>query len=277
MKIGITGHTGRLGGELWKRGCEPLMCDIRLPESVYQAVSNVKPDVIIHCAALTNVDYCETNQKEAKTINVDGTRNLRMGYNGKIIHISTDYIFDGKRGPYSEHATPNPISVYGQTKYNAEKIISRGRADGMFPDDVIIRTTILYGNTEKNDFVSTVLKGLTFHKDLPIKVTKAVSGSPTYVPHLADALINIAERDTRFSPVINVAGREVLTRYEFALMIAHVFNCDKSMVQYTMKVPGAATRPMKAGLKTAYAEGMDIPIYSVHEGLEDLYCALEYV
>ena len=277
MKIGITGHTGRLGGELWKMGCEPLMCDIRIPKSVYQAVSTVKPDVIIHCAALTNVDYCETNQKEAKCINVDGTRNLRMGYNGKIIHISTDYIFDGKRGPYSEHAIANPISVYGQTKYNAERVISRGRADGMFPDDVIVRTTILYGNIEKNDFVSTILKNLSLYRDIPVKVTKSVSGNPTYIPHLAEALINIAERDTRFAPVINVAGRDTLTRYEFALMIAHVFNCDKEMVKYTTKVSGIAPRPRKAGLKTKYAEGMEIPIYSAHEGLEDLYCALEYV
>ena len=278
MKIAITGHTGRLGGELWRRELEPLMCDITVPQSVYQAVRNVKPDVIIHCAAFTDVDYCEGEnaRKMVMDINVNGLKNLRMAFDGKIVHISTDYVFDGQKGPYHERSIANPISVYGESKLASEKVLL---GDSRFdhPDDVVVRTTIFYGNTEKEDFVSKVIKHFSFYRDMPIKVTKSVSGSPTYIPHLADALINIAERDTRYSAVINVAGREVYTRYEFALMIANVFNYDPEMIKPTPKVPGVAPRPKKAGLKTDYAEGMGIPIYSVHEGLEDLYFKLNYV
>lgn len=272
MRIAVTGYTGRLGGYLWREmGCDPLICDITVPESVYQAISNIRPDVVIHCAAYTNVDRSEQEPDVVMETNVDGTRNLRTVFDGKIIHISTDYIFDGVKGPYSEKSPPNPISTYGLSKYRAENIIFDGRKD-----DVIVRTTVLYGNTEKDDFVSRMLNSLSV-KGIPVRVTKSIFGTPTYIPHLAKALVQLAEMDTRFIPVVNIAGREVLSRYEFALMIAKVFSFDREMVKYTTKVPGIAPRPRKAGLKTDYAEGIGLPIYSVHEGLEDLYCALEYV
>jgi dTDP-4-dehydrorhamnose reductase len=279
MKIAITGHTGRLGGELWREWeLEPLMCDITVPQSVYQSIQNVKPDVVIHCAAFTDVDYCEGEdaRKMVMDINVNGLKNLRMAFDGKIVHVSTDYIFDGLKGPYHEKSIANPISVYGESKLASEKVLlGESRLD--FPDDVVVRTTILYGNKEKDDFVSKILNHCSFYRDMPIKVTKLVSGNPTYIPHLAEALINIAERDTRYSAVINVAGREIYTRYEFALMIAKVFNCDPDMIKPTNKIPGVASRPKKAGLKIDYAERMGIPIYSVYEGLEDLYCSMDYV
>jgi dTDP-4-dehydrorhamnose reductase len=165
--------------------------------------------------------------------------------------------------------------VYGESKLASEKVLL---GDSRFdhPEDVVVRTTILYGDHHKIDFVSKVVHSLAIY-NMPMKVTKSLFGTPTYIPHLAEALLDIAERDTRYSPVINVAGREVLSRYEFALMIAKVLRCDPEMITPTIKIPGVAPRPKKAGLKTDYAEGMGIPIYSVHEGLKDLYLKLDYV
>ena len=103
-RIAVTGYKGRLGNELINQGCIPLDCDITRPITIKKAIGQVCPDVIIHCAAKTDVDGCEQHKDIAFKVNAEGTNNLRECFpGGKIIYISTDYIFDGTAGVYKEN------------------------------------------------------------------------------------------------------------------------------------------------------------------------------
>ncbi|MEA3254649.1 MAG: sugar nucleotide-binding protein [Candidatus Altiarchaeota archaeon] len=127
MKILLTGAGGLLGTSILNScgyDIYPTRLDIRNREGVGKLVKEISPDVIIHTAALTNVDYCETHKKEAWDVNVRGTRNIAEAsrlVNSKMVYISTDYVFDGEQGTYLEYDRPNPINYYGETKYGGGK------------------------------------------------------------------------------------------------------------------------------------------------------------
>lgn len=223
--IAVTGHRGRLGSELVRAGCIPLECDITSPKEVISVISDLNPDVLIHCAAITDVDECELSLFSKATI-VNGTsiNIIRNNFNGRFIYISTDYVFDGKNGPYSEYSLPNPICQYGNSKLFGEEVLR----EFDLPYDTIVRTTILYGGCSKKlDFVSTVLDAIS--KDIPVELPTNLFGNPTYIPHLVEALLFLAI--TKSPPkILNVAGDGVISRYEFGLMIANIFGYDRKSV-----------------------------------------------
>jgi len=264
-KIAVTGYKGRLGSELINRGCLPLDCDILSRPSIQKALHDVKPDIVIHCAASTDVDKCEEFQYESFEVNVRGTENLKICFDGKIIFLSTDYIFDGEKGMYSEDDTPSvypKICWYGYTKLLGEELLGK--------NDTIIRTTMLYGSPVKDDFVTKIIQKLELNE--PFEVTKALHGTPTYVPHLAEAIVGLLERDINYMPfIINIAGRSLLSRYEFALMIANMMGYkDRTyLIKPTMKV-GKVKRPKHAGLSTDLAKiYKGLPIYFAVDGLRE--------
>ena len=264
MTIGITGWEGRLGWHLVNKysNCVPLECDVRDLGSVQRAIEEVDPKTIIHCAAITDVDGCEGSlYSDAIDVNILGTRNVRSAFEGQVIYISTDYVFDGRDGPYNEEAKPNPISHYGETKlYGEEEIIM---AD--YPTDVIVRTTVLYGGNEP-DFVTSIIDKLKTQSIF--KVTGSILGSPTYIPHLGEGLIALTRLK---SPprILNIAGRDVISRWVFACKIAKHFGYPVHNVLLTMVgQTGVAARPRKGGLKITLAEALRIPIFSVDAGLE---------
>ena len=262
-KIAVTGYKGRLGSELVKRGCVPLECDITSRKSIKLALQDIKPDIIIHCAAMTDVDACEQYKDEAFAINAKGTENLKVCFDKKIIYISTDYVFDGKRGNYMEYAktgNPNKLCWYGYTKLLGEEILGC--------NDTIIRTTMLYGSPVKDDFVTHILQQLELQQ--PFKVTRCLYGTPTYVPHLAEAIMEIVNRP--FMPhIINIVGTDLLSRYEFALMIASVLGyADQKHLIIPVNSIGKTKRPRHAGLSTSKAKILNIPVYSAIEGLKDM-------
>lgn len=262
MQIGITGYKGRLGSELVNKwGCVPLDCDILSRPSIHEALYKVNPDIVIHCAAMTDVDQCEKQMYESFEINVRGTENIKICFGEKIIFLSTDYIFDGKKGMYSEgseYSVYPKISWYGYTKLLGEELLGN--------TDTIVRTTMLYGSPLKMDFVTKILQQLEL--DEPFKVTRALYGTPTYVPHLAEAIMKMVELP-KLPHVVNIVGSDCLSRYEFALMIAAFFDHrDKNkLIVPTLKI-GKTKRPRKAGLKIDLAKKLGLPIYSVLEGLE---------
>jgi dTDP-4-dehydrorhamnose reductase len=264
--IGVTGYEGRLGQKLVELGCIPLRgLDVTDPASIIRVTRKINCETIIHCAAITEVDKCEDiSSNLAVEVNGTGTRNLRMNYLGRIIYLSTDYVFDGLRGPYTENAKPNPISNYGYSKLIGE---AWTRQNG-HKTDVTIRTTILYGTKGKEDFVTKVVSQLSEGKEISVPFN--LYGNPTYTKHLAEALVYICNLKVDLPKIINVAGKDVLSRYEFALMIADVFGLDKKLISPIKEVPGEAMRPLKAGLKLQIAEKLGIPLYSVLEGLKDM-------
>lgn len=259
--IAITGYEGRLGQELIKRGCVPLICDVTKPKTIMKSIGEVCPDIIIHCAAKTDVDKCERHKDEAFEVNARGTYNLRECFpGGKIIYISTDYVFDGTTGVYKETDRPSQaekLCQYGFTKLLGEEILSDA--------DTIVRTTLLYGSDVKGDFVTNILEQLEYGE--VFGVTKCLHGTPTYVPHLAEAIMMLLH----YYPmphIINISGSDVLSRYEFALMIASVFghNGKKKLIQPTNEV-GKVRRPRHAGLSVHLAKKIGLPIYTAIEGL----------
>lgn len=263
-KIGVTGPRGRLGSTLVNRfGCSPLECNITSRESIRKSLDYVKPDVVIHTAALTDVDLCEKNNNLAIEINFKGTANLCQEFNGRIIYISTDYVFDGKAGPYIENDIPFPINFYGKSKFGGENII---RAFGS-PGSTIVRTTNLYGHIEKTDFALKVLVELMRGNSLTVP---DLWGNPTHVYHLAIGLMEIIPFviSTKLqTPVINISGTDLFSRGEFAELIAEIFGYDKRKISKN-KYIGFTPRPIHAGLSLDKANKLRIPLFSAKDGLE---------
>jgi dTDP-4-dehydrorhamnose reductase len=263
MRIAVTGNRGKLGSELVRRGCIPLDVDITNQEALSREVKNINPDVIINCAAYTNVNECEsdTGYVEALKVNYFGVKNIRTVFPKLLIHISTDYVFDGKRGPYSENAKLTlPVNSYGLTKQSAEILLHAFSLPFS-----IVRTTCLYEIYQRKDFVASVLNSISVGKEF--EATKNLSGNPTYIPHLAEALLRLINL-TKIPKVIHLSGREAITRYEFALMIANVFGYDKDLIVLSNKKFWVGDRPKRGGFKTTLAEKLGLPIYSVIEGLK---------
>jgi dTDP-4-dehydrorhamnose reductase len=270
MKIAVTGHRGRLGSELVRRGCIPIKANITDERILAAEIKSIDPDVVINCAAYTDVSDCETHDGYIKALDVNyyGVKNIRRSFPKLLVHISTDYIFDGKKGPYSENSKPTTaVNAYGLTKQGAEVYLQ----SMPFPFS-IVRTTCLYDNYVREDFVSSALKQLEIGWDY--KATTKLSGNPTYVPHLSEGIMKLIELP-KIPEIIHIAGAESMTRYEFALMIAGVFGYNKEQIIPTNKLFGAGNRPAKGGLKTRLAEKLGLPIYSALEGLKNYKEALD--
>jgi len=232
--------------------CKYINLDITSKNQVGEIINIYLPDIIVHLAATTNVDLCETNKDLAWNNNVKATENILYHIRGskcKIIFISTDYIFDGSSGPYSELDQPNPINYYGKTKLAAENII-RGSAQPW----VILRTNVLYGNSylNKASFVKWIIDSLSNKEK--IKVVNDQFGNPTWTAALSEAI--------KISMVMNVndifhyGGSEFISRFEFAKKIANIFNLDSSLIIpiKTDDLNQKAKRPLKSGLITSKIE-----------------------
>jgi len=220
--------------------------DISSQSEVKLLIKQFSPNVIINCAAYTNVDGCETEKELSWAINVTGVENLaKYGRicDAHLIHISTDYIFDGENGPYSEDELPSPISQYGKEKLAAENAIKIARIK-----HTIIRTNVLYGATQfgRPDFVKWVYNSLTEKKNIRI-VTDQIN-NPTYIDDISYAIGKIIE----FNKLgfFNIGGAELLSRIDFTFKIADYFNLDKSLITpiFTSELNQPARRPLKSGL-----------------------------
>lgn len=267
-KIAVTGPHGRLGSELVNRGCIPIEANVTDFYALNQNILDIQPDVVIHCAAKTNVDACETQAMEAMKVNAGGVYGLAQVYQGKIIYISTDYIFDGEAGPYAEDSKPNPISIYGWSKLGGE-IALRNRNN---PQDLIIRTTVLFDKHSSN-FVTRIIDRLRAGE--AVTVPGLLHGSPTYIPHLADGIL--AAIEDNICGVLNIAGDMVITRFQLAWHIGKLLGVDVSRLVSAGEVIGRAPRPVNAGLTIYKALMLGIPIFSPYEGVKDIISELETV
>ena len=248
--------------------------DITNRSDVKSLVSSFQPDVILNAAAATNVDWCESNHEAAWKINVKAVENLveaARKVHAQLIHVSTDYIFDGKSGPYDETASPNPIGYYGKTKLASENAVRT--ADISY---AIVRTLVLYGCGigVKSNFALWLIQSLREGKH--IRVVEDQVGNPTYVGDLAAAIIRIFELSRQ--GIYHVAGSENISRYDFALRAAQVFNLDASLIERvkTSDLNQTAARPMQSGFILNKAEKeLDIRFHNATEGLLMLKQELE--
>jgi dTDP-4-dehydrorhamnose reductase len=231
---------------------EYVRIDITSKKDVRQAVVKYEPDVLVNCAAMTNVDVCESERELAWKINVTGVEHLidaAKVHGSAIVHVSTDYIFDGRAGPYTEEDRPNPLSYYGKSKLASENAL---RASGV--QFLIARTMVLYGyaTAVKPNFVLWLVQSL--EKGTSVRIVDDQMGNPTFVDDLAYGLLRAIELGK--TGIFNLAGREIVNRYDFALSVAKVFGLDASLISpiKTSQLQQPAPRPMKSGLVTLKAE-----------------------
>ena len=228
MKILLIGAEGQLGREFKNQiiGINHECVDLDLPEIditdlelVNKIVTEENPDIIINCAAYTDVDDCEKNKDIAFKVNALGSRNLAIAANNvgsKLIHISTDYIFNGNGNkPYKEYDNPDPKTVYGQSKLLGEKYVEK-----LSNKYFIIRTAWLYG--EGDNFVRTMLK-LGKEKD-ELDVVNDQIGSPTSTVDLAKTIIELMQ--TEHYGLYHGTCEGTCSWYDFAKKIFEIKNID---------------------------------------------------
>jgi dTDP-4-dehydrorhamnose reductase len=246
-------------------GIEYIKCDFTVREKIKKVIFDFYPDFIINAAAFTNVDLSETERETAWKVNVKGVEYLAEAcrvIDAHLIHISSDYIFDGKNGPYTEKAKPNPLCYYARTKLASENAI---KISGAL--NTILRTNVLYGSANcKTDFVRWVINSLQNSKQIRI-VTDQIN-NPTFVDDLVQAISKVIEY--RKQGTYNIGGKEFLSRYDFAKKIADVFELGKTFITpiTTKELNQPAKRPLKSGLITLKAETeLGYKPYSINESL----------
>jgi dTDP-4-dehydrorhamnose reductase len=224
------------------------------------------PDLIVNAAAYTDVDGCETHPQEARAVNMEAVETLvEICRKQKIrmIHLSTDYVFDGENGPYAEEDIPHPVSYYGKTKLESEKAI---RSSGI--DFTIVRTNVLYGwgKKVKANFLLWLLEKLSQNEKIEI-VTDQLN-NPTLADNLSACMLEMTERN--LTGIFHVGGAEYLSRYDFALQVVDKFGFDKSLISpvQTALLAQSASRPKRGGLKIEKARKfLRTKLLNVEEGL----------
>lgn len=228
MKIVVTGAAGQLGTSVVKRlrlenqvyAYDSRQLDITNEQLVYKVLEEIRPTHIINCAAYNNVNKAEQDIKEADSINEMGTYNLAKGaeaFKATLIHISTDYVFDGeKKQPYIEEDIPNPLNVYGKSKYRGELHVMKECTRYM-----IIRTSWLY-SYKSNNFLSTILR-LAKERE-SIDVICDHYGTPTFTEELAIMIEKLIEVGGQ--GLYHCSGQGSCTWYEFAKEIVKLAKID---------------------------------------------------
>ena len=233
-------------------GFDYLQCDVTKRNEVKKTILDFYPDYIINASAYTNVDKSETERELAWKINVKGIEYIAEAarvLDARIIHISTDYIFDGREGPYAENEKPHPLGYYARTKLASENAL---KISGVLY--TILRTNVLYGaeSNGKTGFVKWLVSSLREGKDVRI-VTDQIN-NPTFVDDLVQAINKVIEYNK--TGIYNIGGKEFLSRFEFSEIIADYFGLDKSLIKpiTTDELKQPARRPLKSGLITLKAE-----------------------
>lgn len=267
MNILITGGNGQLG-----KDCEHVFkdthqttcvdiedLDITSPDQVDAFVKKIQPDIIINCAAFTQVDACETQRKAADNVNINGPRNLAKNArksNALCIHISTDYIFDGKKKPsefYVETNIPSPLSHYGKTKLFGERAVMNN-ADNY----IILRTAWLYGFYGQN-FLKTILKKTLNDSKTQLKIVNDQFGSPTWSFRLALQIKHLINNNGR--GIYHASSEGSCSWYDFAKYFLEKLDVAHSIIPCsTDEYPTPAVRPKCAILENRRLKNEDLNI-----------------
>jgi len=213
-------------------------------------IEKIKPSVVIHTVAFPNVDFCETNHELTDLLHVKITKEISEicnTINSKLIYFSTDAVFDGKKSEkYSELDAPNPLSYYGKTKLEAEKIILNNS------NNLILRSTVIYGWHTRSRFTSWVLKNLKNKKIVNAFIDQF--NTPTLVDDLARSVFKIIEND--MSGIFHASGKSCLNRFEFAQKLALKFGLDQNLIKPTKssEISQVAPRPKNGCLNSTRFE-----------------------
>ena len=263
MRLLVVGANGLLGGEVTRVAAErgddvhsgyigpspeagtPVELDLLRPDTVARAICTVKPDVVIHTAAMTDVDGCERDRELARAVNVEGTAtvaDLAREAGAFLVYVSTDYVFSGEQGDYREGDATGPVNHYGLTKLEGER---RCR------DACIARPCVIYGARPalgKVNFALWLIDKLGKGEQVSIVTDQFVT--PTLNTSLARMLLELGDR--RLTGVFHTAGATRVSRFDFSRMLADEFGLDSDLINpITMDdIEWAARRPRDSSLNT---------------------------
>ena len=284
MRILITGAFGQLGhalqsvlskksnyelictGRKVKKGQEGIPLDIRNQVALKELINTTAPDILVNLAAMTNVDACELNPKLAGEINVAGLEHICDSFKGKIIHLSTDYVFDGTSGPYKEDDPLNPISIYGKTKLASEHILLEKDIKNL-----VIRGNVLYDYSPHTSasFLNWVVSSLKSNQE--IKVVEDQFNNPTWTRSMSDIIELSIKND--LEGIIHWGDSVHISRFEFAKLIAKKFSLNESLIKpvLTSELNQPARRPLQSGLSTEkLVKMLDIIPPSIDDCLDEI-------
>jgi dTDP-4-dehydrorhamnose reductase len=251
--------------------------DISQHAQVKETIASVRPDVIVNCAAFVKVDEAEISREAAWRTNVSGVEYLAEAarkVDARMVHVSSDLVFDGLRAPYTESDAPHPINYYGRTKLASENVL---KTSGI--EHTIFRTCLVYGAAEqaRANYALSVVLALEAGK--PVFAATDLFSTPTLVDDVALAIVRSTER--KRLGLYHVAGPEMLPRFEFAHRIADVFRLDASLIfpttiaelkkqSLTGETPFLrAERPARTGLVSLKAQtDLGIKISKIEDGLQ---------
>ena len=294
MKVLVTGANGLLGQELvalllqrkheviaTSKGASRLQpsfagsftyrdLDITDGLEVQKVVMEFMPEVIVHAAAMTQVDECELNKIDCYNINVTATRFLieaAKEVNSRLVYVSTDFIFDGSAGPYKEEDEPKPLNYYGSTKLSAEtEVVESGLPWA------IARTVLVIGNAigTRSNIISWVKDKLS--KGEKIRVVNDQFRTPTFTEDLAKGIVLIIEK--KATGIYHISGKDLLTPYEIALKTAAHFQLDSSLIEKAdvTSFSQPAVRPPRTGFQIDKArKDLGYEPLSFDEGLNKFF------
>lgn len=278
MRILITGSNGLLGqkvvSQCLKRGIDFLATskggnrngscpdslflelDITDPENIHQVFTKFVPTHVIHTAALTNVDYCELNPAECSLVNIKAVEYLfeeTKKINAHFQLLSTDFVFNGEKGKYSESDQPDPLSIYAKSKVKAEEILK----NDPYTNWSIVRTIIVYGignNLSRNNIVCWAKEALA--KGEEMRIVDDQFRAPTWADDLAWACLRICELDQ--TGIFHICGPETMSIYQIVERVAKYFdfNVDKLIKVSSNELSQPAKRPSKTGFDLTKAKSI---------------------
>ena len=264
MKIMTTGGKGRIGKYLSQRGIQDLGCDVTDELAVKGAIQYYKPDVIIHLAAKSCVDWCEKQENEQKVIDVNflGTE-LVARYSevvgATVILLSTDHIFPGGfwSGKYKEDDTPKPLNFYGTSKIAAEGLTS------VYDNMKIVRTSYLFDANRLQFDLIEMMRGIP--QEFPTFIRRTFM----YLPHFVNSLLQYVDRIDEMPKILHISGSESVSWYEFMLDLANSFGYSENLVIPRKKdlTNGYAPRGKNLGLSTALSMKLGFHKYSYMDGI----------
>ena len=287
MKILILGGSGLLGKKLVEKTSDSFevistfnnhkiehpksrTIRIKLPDEIFNLKSlifNERPNVIINTIANTNIDYCEQHKTETYLLHVKINKKifkLCEEVASKFIFISSDYVFDGKKGDYMEYDKTSPVNYYGETKAIAESIILQN------PINTVLRSSLIYDWNPQVRFLNYVIDKL--RKNEKIQAYDDFFATPIFLEDLVGSIIKAVEKNV--SGIYNLAGSSCVTRMDFALAIAKKFNFDKNLIEpvSVKSLDLIAERPRNSSLNKRKAEkDLDIKFRSIEEGINEVY------
>lgn len=279
LVIGASGQVGRnasralrergwrvVGTGNARAGHGLLALDLGDEVAVRRTIGEIRPDLCVLAAALTDVERCEDEPALAEALNARAPAVVAeacRAAGGRTVYLSTEYVFDGSAGPYREDDAACPISVYGQTKLAGERA-----ALAADPSALSVRTTVVFSYCPGDrNFLMQLVDRLGAGQ--PMRVAEDQVSSPTYAPFLGAA---IAELGTRVSGVLNVAGAEVLDRVTFATRAAAALGLDSRLIVpvRTSELGQRARRPLRAGLRVQRLESLGVSPPSLDTALADV-------